>query len=141
LAVHPSLQGVVTAHVHGFTLSIVQRYAPECVFLSTLPSADYYDDKVRLLTEYAAPAALADDTVLRLGGTALLPRAMSQQLQPLLEQLRGVVDIQRPELADASEAAVVNWNSMVHSIMLGCAGLVHYLINAYPPDLPEYDPL
>jgi len=102
---------------------------------------DYYEEKVRLLTEYASPAALADDTVLRLGGTALLPRAMSQQLQPLLEQLRQVVDIQRPELADASEAAVVNWNSMVHSIMLGCAGLVHYLITAYPPDMPHYDPL
>lgn len=33
------------------------------------------------------------------------------------------------------------WNRMVEDIVVACAGLVQYLADAYPPDLPEYDPV
>lgn len=33
------------------------------------------------------------------------------------------------------------WNAMVEEIVVACAGLVQYLADAYPPDLPEYDPV
>ena len=33
------------------------------------------------------------------------------------------------------------WNSMIQAMIISCAGLVQYLIDAYPPDLPHYDPL
>ena len=33
------------------------------------------------------------------------------------------------------------WNAMVEDIIVACAGLVQYLADAYPPDLPEYDPV
>lgn len=100
---------------------------------------EYYGERVRLLMDYTDPACLDDQTVLRRGGTALLPRGMSQQLQPFLQQLRAVTDIQRPQLSEATDAAVQAWNVFVLSCMLGCAGLVKYLIDQYPPDLPHYD--
>ena len=30
---------------------------------------------------------------------------------------------------------------MVENMLVGLAGLVQYLIHAYPPDLQEYDPV
>ena len=39
-----------------------------------------------------------------------------------------------------SAAGAEEWNPMVQAIIIGCAGLVQYLIDAYPPDLPHYDP-
>lgn len=33
------------------------------------------------------------------------------------------------------------WNPMIQAMIISCAGLVQYLIDAYPPDLPHYDPL
>jgi len=98
-------------------------------------------DKVRLLSDYAQQHPLADSEVLRRGGLALLPRRMSLQLQQDLQELRQVVDTPRPSLTDSSAEAVASWNWMVLVMMLGAAGLVRYLIDAYPPDLPEYDPL
>lgn len=100
-----------------------------------------YRDKVHLLSDYAQQQPLADSEVLRQGGLALLPRSMSRQLQDNLPQLRHVVDVPRPCLADATPEAIDRWNWMVLTIMLGAAGLVRYLIDAYPDDLPEYDPL
>lgn len=98
-------------------------------------------DKVHLLSDYAQQQPLPDSEVLRQGGLALLPRSMSRQLQVNLEQLRHVVDVPRPCLADASPEAIERWNWMVLTVMLGAAGLVRYLIDAYSDDLPEYDPL
>lgn len=94
-----------------------------------------------LLSDYAQQQPLSDSEVIRKGGLALLPRAMSQQLQHDLAKLRTVVDIQRPCLSDGSPHGVAAWNWTVLAVMLGCAGLVRYLIDAYPDDLPEYDPL
>lgn len=101
----------------------------------------YYRERVNLLSDYAQPQPLTDAEVQRTGGLALLPRRMSQQLQQDLPQLRRVVDVCRPSLTDGSPRGVAAWNQTVLAVMLGCAGLVRYLIDAYPPDLPEYDPL
>lgn len=70
-----------------------------------------------------------------------MPRGMSLQLQQDLPMLRSVVDMPRPSLNDASEAAAASWDMCIRSAMLGAAGLVRYLIDSYPDDLPEYDPL
>lgn len=96
---------------------------------------------MHLLSDYAQQQPLADAEVHKQGGLALLPRSMRTQLQADLAQLRHVVDVPRPCLTDASPEAVQAWNWMVLTVMLGTAGLVRYLIDAYPDDLPEYDPL
>lgn len=98
-------------------------------------------DKVRLLSEFAQQRPLADSDVLAVGGLALLPRAMSLCLRSELASLRQVADMPRPSVSDASPAAATRWDTCVRVGMLGAAGLVRYLIDAYPPDLPEYDPL
>ena len=33
------------------------------------------------------------------------------------------------------------WNAMVQAMIISCAGLVQYLADAYPEDMPHYDPL
>ena len=38
-------------------------------------------------------------------------------------------------------AGAEEWNPMVQSIVVGCAGLVQYLADAYPPTLPDWDRL
>ncbi len=38
-------------------------------------------------------------------------------------------------------AGPAEWNPMVETMVVGLAGLVQYLKDAYPPDLPEYDPV
>ena len=38
-------------------------------------------------------------------------------------------------------AGAEEWNPMVQSIVVGCAGLVQYLADAYPPSLPDWDRL
>lgn len=98
-------------------------------------------EKVRLLSEYGQQQPLADSEVFTMGGLALMPRAMSVALQQDLQGLRQVVDMPRPSMTDASPAAAACWDTCSRSAMLGAAGLVRYLIDAYPPDLPEYDPL
>eukprot|EP00879_Flechtneria_rotunda_P019598 GHRR01020591.1.p1 GENE.GHRR01020591.1~~GHRR01020591.1.p1 ORF type:complete len:190 (+),score=33.82 GHRR01020591.1:49-618(+) len=98
-------------------------------------------DKIHLLSDYAQQRPLADSEVQRTGGLALLPRKMSSQLQQKLQQLRSVVDVPRPSLTDATADGVAAWNWTVLTVMLGAAGLVRYLIDAYPDDLPEYDPV
>lgn len=124
---------VVIAMDSDIKASILEQVDPQFT--------DYYTDKVRLLSEYAQPSLLGDAAVQKRGGLALLPREMSTELQPALDELRQVVDVDRPSLTDPSATAVPKWNLMVRSIMLGCAGLVKYLIEVYPPDLPHYDPL
>ena len=38
-------------------------------------------------------------------------------------------------------AGAEEWNPMIQAMIISCAGLVQYLIDAYPADLPHYDPL
>lgn len=68
------------------------------------------------------------------------PNRLSSLLAPSLPSVRGVTDILRPaSLCDqASEAQL---SALVHTVILCCAGLVQYLIDSYPADLPEYDPV
>lgn len=98
--------------------------------------ASYYAEKVMLLSDFAA---FTGNDLYRQGGLALLPAKMSRQLKPDVLQLLDVVSISRPNLVDAESKA--QWNVMVKTIMLGCAGLVKYLIQEYhAADLQEYDP-
>lgn len=98
-------------------------------------------EKVRVLSEYGQQQPLADSEVFTMGGLALMPRGMSLQLQQDLQGLRQVLDMPRPSMTDASEQAAACWDTCIRSAMLGAAGLVRYLIDSYPDDLPEYDPL
>lgn len=66
--------------------------------------------------------------------------ALSAPPRPLAD-LRAIADVPRPDLTDVSGSASEAWDEMVAGIMLGCAGLIRYLIDSYPDDLPEYDPL
>jgi hypothetical protein len=66
--------------------------------------------------------------------------ALSSPPRPLAE-LRSIVDVPRPDLTDASPGAEGDWEAMTCGLMLCVAGLASYLISAYPPDLPDYDPL
>lgn len=38
-------------------------------------------------------------------------------------------------------AGAEEWNPMVQAMIISCAGLVQYLVDEYPSDLPHYDPL
>jgi hypothetical protein len=40
-----------------------------------------------------------------------------------------------------ANAGAPEWNAMVENMIVSLAGLVQYLMDAYPPDLPEYDPV
>ena len=105
---------------------------------------DHYDQHVRLLSEYAASdAVLPAARVLRQGGLALLPRDMAAGLAARrpLAALRATRDVPRPDLTDASAAASARFDEMVALATLGCAGLAAHLIDSYPDDLPDYDPL
>lgn len=97
----------------------------------------YYEEKICLLSDYASYTGAA---MYETGGLALLPRRMSFLLQSSPLEYRQVVDIASPCLYNP-QTGQEQWNTMVTSVMLGCAGLVKYLIDACPPDLPEYDPL
>lgn len=91
--------------------------------------------QVALLTDfrdYVKPSKM-----LRSGGTALLEPELGQILQPVIDQAQQASGIKRPSLTGGSE----EWNEMVQNIVNSSAGLVQFLIDAWPPDLPEYDPL
>jgi hypothetical protein len=50
--------------------------------------------------------------------------------------------VPRPaDLRAATPEALAEWDAMVAALALGAAGLAAHLIDSYPPDLPEYDPL
>lgn len=97
---------------------------------------------MRVLSEYAQQAALADSEVLAVGGLALLPRRISVSLRQDLGSLRRVVDMPRPSMTDPSKAAAARWETCIRAAMLGAAGLTRFLIDSHQQaDLPEYDPI
>jgi hypothetical protein len=53
----------------------------------------------------------------------------------------GFYDIYEHSSLSLGRPGAQEWNVMVEGIIVGCAGLVQYLADAYPPDLPEYDPV
>lgn len=75
--------------------------------------------------------------LLHSGGSALLEPELGQIVEPVIERIQQAKGIRRPSLTGGSE----EWNEMVQTIVLSSAGLVQFLIDAWPPDLPEYDPL
>ena len=45
-------------------------------------------------------------------------------------------DVLRPDLT----RGMGEWDEFLVVLVASCAGLVQFLIDSYPPDLPEYDP-
>lgn len=88
-----------------------------------------------LLTDfknYLSPISLR-----RQGGSAILESELRQIVEDVVEEAQEAQEIKRPSLTHGSE----EWNRMVQYTICSCAGLVQFLIDAWPPDLPDYDPL
>lgn len=94
----------------------------------------YYDAKVCILDQFSH---YLGEEILRTGGSAILETELSSIIRPILQESRAIPDLLRPSLDKGAE----EWNPMVQAMIISCAGLVQYLIDAYPPDLPHYDPL
>lgn len=58
---------------------------------------------------------------------------------PQVGALEAEVDVVHPSLTDPERGAE-QWNWMVKVLTLASAGLVKYLMDAMPDNLPEYDP-
>lgn len=67
----------------------------------------------------------------------MLEPELKQIIEPALADVKGRSEIPTPSLKEGSR----EWNLMVQNIVYCAAGLVQFLIDAWPPDLPEYDPL
>lgn len=98
---------------------------------------DWYDNKICLLTQFSQYAA---EDAVKTGGFALMPMQLSFLIRPSIAELQAVEDITSPELSNV-ESGYEEWLSMVRAVSLSCGGLMKYLIDQYPDDLPEYDPL
>ncbi|DBA94962.1 TPA: hypothetical protein ACH3X1_002488 [Trebouxia sp. C0004] len=94
----------------------------------------YYDAKVCILDQFSH---YVGEDILRTGSTAILESELSNIIRPVLQDSKPIPDLLRPSLHKGAD----EWNPMVHAMIISCAGLVQYLIDAYPPDLPHYDPL
>ncbi|BDA42924.1 hypothetical protein COCOBI_03-8170 [Coccomyxa sp. Obi] len=75
--------------------------------------------------------------IMRGGGSGVLEPELRSIIAPVLGRALGANGIARPDLSHGPS----EWNRMVEDIVVACAGLVQYLADAYPPDLPEYDPV
>lgn len=94
---------------------------------------EYYSRKVCKLSDFSD---YTGEDILAKGGSALLEPKLSMYIQQDLEAARSVIDIARPSLHKGAE----EWNPMVKAMIVDCAGLVKYLADQYPSDLPHYDP-
>ena len=91
--------------------------------------------QVGLLTDFMDyPSSTA---LCRQGGSAILESELRQIIEGVIEEAQQAEEIVRPSLTHGSE----KWNRMVQYTICSCAGLVQFLIDARPPDLPNYDPL
>lgn len=91
--------------------------------------------QVALLTDFKD--YLPRDSLLKDGGSAILEPKLKQILEPSIERALRCEGIRSPSLTEGSR----EWNEMVQDLICSCAGLTQFLIDAWPPDLPEYDPL
>jgi hypothetical protein len=91
--------------------------------------------QVALLTDFKE--YLPRDSLLKGGGSAILEPELKQILEPAIERAQRCKGIRSPSLTGGSR----EWNEMVQDLICSCAGLTQFLIDAWPPDLPEYDPL
>ncbi|KAK9817141.1 hypothetical protein WJX72_010178 [[Myrmecia] bisecta] len=107
------------------------------ILASAGPAAEdcaYYAPRVALLTDFAA---YCGDDILRTGGTAVLDPDFGGMTPLLADAARQVRDIHSPLLSEGDK----EWAPMINTMVVSCAGLVQYLIDAYPPDLQHYDPV
>ncbi|MEW5302370.1 MAG: hypothetical protein WDW38_002474 [Sanguina aurantia] len=98
---------------------------------------EYYSAKVCLLTTFSMYET--DMTVLATGGTALLPRQLSSLLRPNMAKSKSVVDVSVPCLSSADSSQALD--ATIQTLIVANAGLVKYLSDAYPENMPEYDPM
>jgi protein-tyrosine-phosphatase len=98
---------------------------------------EYYQRKVCLLSTFGGYEI--DSTMLASGGLTLLPRQLSWILRQDFASSKKVVDIASPDFS--SHTSEKDLSSMVCSLILSCGGLCKYLMDCYPVDLPEYDPV
>jgi hypothetical protein len=90
----------------------------ESVSVFTESYLGWFRSKVSLLSDFSV---WCDDVqICRQGGSALLPRTLSQKIAPVISEARKVVDIPRPNLN--SPEGQEQWHTMVFSILLGTAG-------------------
>ncbi|KXZ42038.1 hypothetical protein GPECTOR_218g462 [Gonium pectorale] len=116
---------------------------------------DYYLQRVCLLTtfsHYESDARVcllttfshyeSDAVLTRRGGFALLPAQLSGLLKTGaggLQASKAIIDIPTPDLSAPDGAT--QWEAVVAALTLSTASLVKYLIDAYPENMPHYDPV
>lgn len=98
---------------------------------------EWYMTKVCLLTNFNHYET--DAEVTRCGGTALLPSKLAVMLRPGLKESKAIVDVVSPDLSAAD--GTLQWDRTVNTLILATAGLVKYLIDAYPENMPHWDPV
>ncbi|KAG0557706.1 hypothetical protein KC19_11G151000 [Ceratodon purpureus] len=84
-----------------------------------------YANKVRLISEFVS-----------YGTTSLLEDTLLEIIQPDLPQALTALEVQATYMSQYSK-----WRMMVATITMCCAGLIQFLMDAYPDDLPDYDPV
>ncbi|GLC54138.1 hypothetical protein PLESTB_000828000 [Pleodorina starrii] len=104
------------------------------------PDREYYLQKICLLTTFSHYES--DAVLTRRGGFALLPAQLSILLKTGaggVKASKAVVDIASPDLSSPDGAA--QWEATVAALVLSTASLVKYLIDAYPENMPHWDPV
>lgn len=101
-------------------------------------TSDYYDylrSKVGLLSDFNDWCS--DDALAAQGAAALLPQRLVEQLGPKIDDARAAQDVMRPDLQ--SPEGMDEWQEMNCSLVLGCASLTQYLIDALPGDSQPWE--
>jgi protein-tyrosine-phosphatase len=127
-------------HVQAGVLSQLSEYRPDT------PSS--YVTRVCCLSDFLHYCE--EEDLLRPGGSGLFDRQLRDLLRVHLPALRPVIGDAAPvlpafmaptiptqSLADPPE----NWDRTMMMMAVCCVGLVRFLMDAWPDDLPEYDPL
>lgn len=104
---------------------------------------EYYESKVMLLSRFGD--YITDEQALAYKGAfGLLEKRLRESLEPDMEQLRITqTSSVSPKMAPCSQEGVgaqrerEGWLLSINSIILSCAGLVQFLMDANPDDLPE----
>ena len=91
--------------------------------------------QVALLTDFLT--YIPSNVLMRTGGSAILEPELKQIVEPALSEAQSAREISSPNLTGGS----AEWNRMVQVTIASCAGLCQYCIDAWPPDLIDYDPV
>ncbi|PNH11477.1 hypothetical protein TSOC_001691, partial [Tetrabaena socialis] len=102
------------------------------------PDREYYLQKVCLLSNFSHYESEA--VLTRRGGFALLPAQLSHLLRTGdMKTSKAVVDVLSPDLSSPDGAA--QWDATVAALIMSTASLVKYLVDAYPENMPHWDPV